>query len=98
MNRDNLIAPIINRSSKLITDVDTETTTVLKNAVTLCPYHIEMIDILLVCVVEPYLIIVPIVLELPIWRRGHDQLYRAIGNFGHVTTITIYEDMMSGHS
>ena len=68
MYRNYFITTVIYRSSKLVSYIDTETTTIMKHTITLFPYQIQMIYIILIGIIEAYLFISTIVFQLPIRR------------------------------
>ena len=60
--RDHLISSIVNGTGELIPYVNTQATTLMKNPVAVIPNQVQIINIFLIGVVEPYLFSVSIVL------------------------------------
>ena len=68
MDRYNFVSAVVCGTRELVSDIDTQTTSILQNAVAFCPNSIQVIDVLFVSVVETDLIVTSIILQLPIWR------------------------------
>ena len=96
MDWDHFIAPIIDGSGKLITDIDTESTTVVEHTMAFAPHEVEMVDIGLVTVVETDLIGGAIVFQLPIRGRSDDQMDTLILHFVHASAVAL-DNRVMGH-
>jgi len=53
----------------------------------LIPDLVERGDVLLIALVVANLPRMPIVLELPVWRRGDDKVNLVVTYFGHLATV-----------
>ena len=98
VDRDHFIAPIIDGSGKLITDVDKESTTVVENAMAFAPHEVEMVDISLVTVVETDLIGGAIVFQLPISGRSDDQMDALVLHFTHAAAVALDDCVVGMHN
>lgn len=58
------------------------------NTITLVPDKIEIIYVVFVAVIKPYLVPISVVLQLPVRRRSDDKMNRLVFEFAHVATVT----------
>ena len=78
------------RTGELVADVDTKPASLVKHPVALAPDQIEIVDVVLIGVVVAYLLFCAVVLELPVGRRGDDQMNRLVIQLHHPSRITNY--------
>jgi hypothetical protein len=55
---------------------------------TFIPDKIKIVYVFLVGIIKPYLVFIPVILQLPVGRRGDDKMDRFIGNLFHPSRIT----------
>ena len=65
-NRDNLVAPIIDRARKLVNYVYAKAATLIEDSEAFAPHQIEIVDVIFIRIVESQLVFVPVVFELPV--------------------------------
>jgi len=86
-DRNDFIAAVIDRTGELIPDIDTEPAAVIEHPVTFIPDKIQLVDIAFVAVIEAYLVICAVILQLPVRRRGDDEMNGPVGQFAHFSAV-----------
>jgi len=62
----------------------------VKKPFTLAPDKIQIVDVALIAVVKSDLVLRPVVLELPIGRRGNDKVHRTVRQQIHLPAVAFY--------
>lgn len=94
---DHLIAPIIHAAGKLIADIDAQPAAGVQHPFTLLPDKVQVVDVFFIAVIETNLLLRPIIFQLPIRRRGDDQVHRFIRNFAHIAAVTRDDFVYASH-
>jgi hypothetical protein len=89
MNRYYLIPAVIYGTRELVTYIDAQPASIVQYAKALRPNQIQIVDITFVTVIEPYLILSPIVLKLPVGWGSNNQVNGTVGYFAHLTAVTV---------
>jgi hypothetical protein len=59
----------------------------MQDPVALLPYEIQIVNVVLIGIIKPYLAAIAIVLQLPIRRRSNDKMNRLILQLAHIAAI-----------
>ena len=92
---DDLVAAVVHGPGELVSDVDAEPASGMEDPSGFAPDEVEVVDVLLVGVVEPDLVSVSVVLQLPVGRGGDDEVDRGVREFPHGSGVT-EDDFMVG--
>ncbi len=60
--RDNFVSAVVNGTSKLVSDIYAQTTSIMENTKTLVPNEVQIVYVILIAVIKTYLTTVTIVL------------------------------------
>ena len=65
---NHLISSVIDRTCKLISDIDTQATSLMQNPMAFLPSQIQVVDVLFIGVIKSNLAIIAVILQLPVGR------------------------------
>jgi len=94
---DDLVASIVHGAGELVPDVDAEPAPGVEDPSGLVPDEVEVVDVVLVGVVEPDLVSVSVVLELPVGRGGEDEVDGVVRDFPHGAGVTEVDFVIGFH-
>jgi len=94
-DRDNLVPAVIHRTGELVADVDAEPAAGMQHPFALAPDKIQIVDVALIAVVKSDLVLRPVVLELPVGRRGNDKVNRTVRQQIHLPAVAFYYGVTS---
>lgn len=83
VQRDDLVATIHDGARELLPDVRTKPPPLLENAGTLVPDARRVVQVFVERLTEPDLSLCTVILDLPIGRRGHDEIDERVAEFRH---------------
>ncbi len=95
--RDNLISAVIHRTGELVADIYAQAAAVMQYAIAFRPNCIQIVYITLIAVVEADLPVVPIILQLPIWRRCDYKMDGFVFYARQIAAISLYQSMRCFH-
>lgn len=75
LDGDNLVAPIGHRSCELVAYINAKAASTLERTPAFTPNVIQSANIATVRLVESDLLVASIIFELPVRRRGYDEVY-----------------------
>jgi len=67
-DRNNLVPAIVNRTGKLVTDINAESAARMQHPLAFAPNQVQVVDIAFVTLVKADLLLRSVVLELPVGR------------------------------
>ena len=94
---NHFVAAIVGGAGELIADIDTEATPWTEHPMAFGPHQIQVVDVILVGVAESDLLIPAVVLQLPVRRRGHNELYVFVVDAGHLARVAQHDTMEGWH-
>ena len=75
-------------AKELVADIDRQPAARVERPLAFTPDPVKLADVLIVFLVEADLVLGLVVLQLPVGRRGHHQVYRAILDVGHRARVS----------
>ncbi len=94
---NDFVTAIVHGTRKLVADVHAQPAALGQDPVTFGPDEVQVIDVSLVAVVEADLPAVAVVFQLPVGRRGDDEVDRFVRHLGHTPRVARDDSVVCLH-